>query len=263
MTRRRSRAIKRALLAIVLGAVLSSCSGEAHTATSSGTAHTATSSGTAHTATSSGTANTATSSGTAHPSTSSRPSSSNSSSSGSPINSSTATSTSTAVPDVDSQPLPIATQNLQQVGLTVGMQKYETNLSLPYMSVITTDPAAGSLEPAGFAVTLLLSAGPPCLSCRMRSLPMPDVVGQTLRQAKTTLAEQGLTLETYSFEQSPAPQGEVIQSTPPAGAQTTVWVGVELVVSAGQASQPSVSPSTGSPSVSPSAASPFPSLSES
>jgi eukaryotic-like serine/threonine-protein kinase len=240
MTRHRSRAIHHALLAIALSAVLSSC-GEAISA-----AHTAASSGSAP--------------GSGSPS--GRPVTSNSASTatatpGTSSSGTSATATSTTVPDVASQPVPEATQNLRQAGLAVGMQKHEPNLNIPADSVITTDPAAFSPEPAGYIVNLIVSTGAPwCPNCIVLPFPMPNVVGQTLYQAKTTLAEQGLSLETYSFQESSAPQGQVTQSTPSAGTPTTTSFGVTLVISSGPASPSSVSPSTGSPSISPSTASP-------
>ena len=130
-------------------------------------------------------------------------------------------------------------QNLMQAGLAVGIQKDEPNLYVPNMSVITTDPAVGSPEPTGFVVNLLVSTGPSsCSNCRGVMFPMPDVVGQSLTQAKTTLAEHALSLQTYSFQESPAPQGEVIQSTPSPGTPMTVKFGVALIISSGPSHRP-------------------------
>jgi beta-lactam-binding protein with PASTA domain len=61
------------------------------------------------------------------------------------------------VPNVDGQPVPVATNDLEQAGLAVGIQKKEPNLYVPDMSVITSDPAVGSTEQTGFAVNLLVS----------------------------------------------------------------------------------------------------------
>ena len=260
MTRRRSRTIHRALLAIALGGVLSSCgltTSTGHTGTPSGTTRTGTPSGTARTGTPSGSADTGTPAGSVP---------GGGSHSSHPVTSSTATATGTTVPNVDSQPVPEAMQNLLQAGLAVGIQKDEPNLYVPNMSVITTDPAVGSPEPTGFVVNLLVSTGPSsCSNCRGFMFPMPDVVGQSLTQAKTTLAEHGLSLQTYSLQESSAPQGEVTQSTPPTGTPMTVKVGVALIISSGPSSPSSpsspfsVSPSTPSSSVPPSTSSPSPS----
>jgi len=254
MTRRRSRTIHRALLAIALGAVLSSCglaNSAGPTGTPSGTARTGTPSGTARAGTPSGSADTGTPSGSGP---------GGGSHSSHPVTSSTATATGTTVPNVDSQPVQEAMQNLMQAGLAVGIQKDEPNLYVPNMSVITTDPAVGSPEPTGFVVNLLVSTGPSsCSNCRGVMFPMPDVVGQSLTQAKTTLAEHALSLQTYSFQESPAPQGEVIQSTPSPGTPMTVKFGVALIISSGPSSPSSpssVSPSTPSSSVPPSTSSP-------
>jgi PASTA domain len=245
MTRRRVHAINSTLLVIGLVTVLGSCGG----ATSA--VHTATPSG-------SGTPNSDSSSG--HPVSPGGPVSS-----GHPTKGGPTTATSTTVPDVESQPVQEAIQNLRQAGLAVGTQKHANNLNVPNMAVIATDPAVGSPEPTGFAVNLLVSTGPPfCPNCAPYWFPMPVVVGQTLYQAETTLAEQSLSLDSYSFQESPTPKGIVIQSTPLAGALTNVYIGVRLVISSGPATShstsPSASPSTtspsGSPSVSPSPTAP-------
>ena len=59
---------------------------------------------------------------------------------------------------------------------------------------------------------------------------MPDVVGQGLNQAITTLAEDGLTLGSYSTQAASLRPGEVIESDPPAGVTTTTAIPVVLVV---------------------------------
>lgn len=211
MTGSRSRALARALAVIMLGAVLSSCGGTVST-TSTVTSFT--------------------------PDQGSSSSGGGGSSSGPPVTSTTATSSSTpatiTVPDVNSQPLAEAIQNLTQAGLTVGQQEQRPNVIVPHQSVITTDPAVGTPEPAGFAVKLIISAGPPgCPVCGPLPLTMPDVVGQGLNQAITTLAEDGLTLGSYSTQAASLRPGEVIESDPEAGVTTTTAIPVVLVVSSG------------------------------
>jgi beta-lactam-binding protein with PASTA domain len=155
------------------------------------------------------------------------------------VTSTTATNSSSipatiTVPNVNSQPLAEAIQNLTQAGLTVGQQEQRPNLSVPHQSVITTDPAVGTSEPAGFAVKLIISAGPPgCPTCGPLPLTMPDVVGQGLNQAITTLAEDGLTLGSYSTQAASLRPGEVIESDPAAGVTTTTAIPAILVVSSG------------------------------
>ena len=78
------------------------------------------------------------------------------------------TAASTTVPNVDSEPLLDAEQALQQAGLVIGTLAQEPNLSIGSMSVISTDPAAGSAEPVGSAVNLVVSSGPyGCRGCRL------------------------------------------------------------------------------------------------
>jgi hypothetical protein len=213
--RSRFSAIKFALLAIGLGAALSSCGGSTPTASFSSCAV-----------------------GNGLPS------------APSPLISSAAlaigatapdTAASTTVPDVDSQPIQEAMRNLQNAGLTVGIQEPQSNLYVPCMFVITTDPAAGSKERNHFVVNLLISAGPPyCPNCMLGDFPMPNVIGLTLHQAKTKLAAQGLSLETYLFRASRQPRDEVIRSAPAANSLVTDWDGVTLVISSGPASSSSL-----------------------
>ena len=81
----------------------------------------------------------------------------------------------------------------------------------------------GSSEPDGFVVTLLISAGPPyCSNCLIRPGPMPSVIGETFNQAVTTLAEDGLSVKGSTDQPSPAPAGQVIESSPRAGVDATI-----------------------------------------
>lgn len=154
-----------------------------------------------------------------------------------PVRNSTSPAGTTSVPNVDSQPVPDALQLLQQDNLTVGKQEQRANLYVPSMSVITTDPAVGTPEPDGYAVTLLVSAGPPsCQYCPFASGPMPPVIGETLDQAITTLAEQDLSLQGHTSQPAPEPPGEVIASDPAPGQPVTSKTGIELVLSSGLSS---------------------------
>ena len=183
--------------------------------------------------------------------------------SGTPVTSRAATAASTTVPNVDSEPVPEAQQNLQQAGLGLGAQKQEPNLEVEPGFVIATNPAVDTQVPTGFHVNLLVSAGVPhcqgCLRIPPSPFPMPNVVGQNLQQATTTLAELGLTLGTHSFQESSVPEGTVIQSSPSAGTPTSENNEVVLVLSSGLAGSPSFSPATPPPSFSP--ATPPPSFS--
>jgi PASTA domain len=280
MTSSQFYATKCALVAIAISAVLSSCGGATSssgtvtssgpgggTVTSSGPGGGSTSSGPGGGSTSSGPGGGSTSSGPGGGSTSSGPGGGSTSSgpgggstsSGPSVSGSTATATTITVPDVDSQPIPEAMLNLRQAGLTVGLQEQKPNLYVPYQSVITTDPAAGSTEPAGFAVNLLVSAGPPsCQGCRLIQSPMPDVIGQTLHQAITTLAEQDLSLDSYTAQASTAPPGEVIESDPLPGTYIFTNADITLVISSGSSTPTTSTPTTSTPTTSSPAASPSP-----
>ena len=240
MALHRCRVIGSALLTMGLAALLSSCGGPAHTTGPPGSLPLG-SGGSSRSPGSGG-------------------------SSGTPVTSGAATATSTTVPNVDSDPVSEAQQNLQQAGLGLGAQKQEPNLEVEPGFVIATNPAVGAQVPTGFHVNLLVSVGAPrCRGCRSipYTFPMLNVVGENLQQAITTLAENGLTLGTYSFQESSVPEGTVIQSTPSAGTLTSEKIEVELVLSSGLAGSSSTpSPSTPSPST-PSSSTPSSSFSPS
>jgi PASTA domain len=250
MARHRAHAIESSLLAIGLAVALSSCGGATHH-TESRASPSSASGG------SQGTPVTTTSTSAISPSPGAK-STRTSAISTSPEAKSTSTSAiSTSVPNVDSEPVPVAMLNLEQADLTVGTQKPEPNLDVPQGSVITTDPAVGTQLSAGAAINLLVSAGPPqCGSCRNRDTAMPNLIGQTLQQAKTMLAESGFTLYTYSFQKSPQPRGIIIQSNPTPGTFASIKYGVTLVLSLGPVGSPSVSPTTAGPTVSSSTTAP-------
>src|ERR1039457_2117606 len=244
MALHRCRVIGSALLTMGLAALLSSCGGPAHTTGPPGSLPLG-SGGSSRSPGSGGSSSSPGSGG----------------SSGTPVTSGAATATSTTVPNVDSDPVSEAQQNLQQAGLGLGAQKQEPNLEVEPGFVIATNPAVGAQVTTGFHVNLLVSVGAPrCRGCRSipYTFPMLNVVGENLQQAITTLAENGLTLGTYSFQESSVPEGTVIQSTPSAGTLTSEKIEVELVLSSGLAGSSSApSPSAPSPSApSPSAPSP-------
>jgi len=74
------------------------------------------------------------------------------------------------------------------------------------------------------------------LTCRQK--PVPDLIGDKLQQAETSLALNGLTLGTTSTRESSAPAGRVIKSTPAAGTAPAPGQLVTLVISSGPTTSP-------------------------
>jgi serine/threonine-protein kinase len=244
MVRHRFRAVTSVLLVMGLATAFSSCGGADQNIVHPGSSTTHPGSSTTHPGSS-----------TTHPGSSTV---SNGQSS-SPVTSSGTRAKSTVVPDVNSEPVLVAKDTLESAGLRLGTKKPEPNLNVNIGFVITTDPAVGTQVPTGLAVNLLVSTGPGgCGSCGPKH--MPNVIGQTLQQATTTLAASGLTLGQYSHQASPEPNGIVIESTPAPGMPATSEIAVTLVLSSGQAgptpSAPSTAPTPSAPSTAPTPSAP-------
>jgi YVTN family beta-propeller protein len=148
------------------------------------------------------------------------------------------------VPNVVGQPQNTATLTINNTCvpgnstqcLKVGTVTQEPSSTVPKGSVISQDPAAGFLTPAGSAVNLVVSSGPPLLE-------VPDVVGKTQQDAETLIkatcvegTTQCLVVGTVTFQTSETvPAGSVISQAPPAGFKANVGTAVNLVVSSGRA----------------------------
>jgi len=100
---------------------------------------------------------------------------------------------------------------LQAVGLTA-TENPQSNATVPSGDVISTNPASGAQAPYGSAVTVNVSTGPPTTT-------VPDVAGQSVSQATTTLQADGLSVSGVSGNPSNAVTGTQpsIGSTVPTG----------------------------------------------
>ncbi|HSK92241.1 MAG TPA: Stk1 family PASTA domain-containing Ser/Thr kinase [Euzebyales bacterium] len=89
------------------------------------------------------------------------------------------------------------------------------------------EPAEGEEIPVDTLITLTVNSGAP-------TVEVPDVVGQTRRQAADTLAEANLRVGDTSREESDEfEEGEVIRTEPEAGEEVEENSEVDLVISAG------------------------------
>jgi beta-lactam-binding protein with PASTA domain len=119
----------------------------------------------------------------------------------------------TPVPSVVGRSKTAAEQAISQAGLRVGavLEKYSSSVAVG--AAVGTDPAAGTSEPVGYAVTLFVSRGP-------APLDVPNVTGETESAAKATLTGLGLNVTTTNQPSSTQTAGTVISqsrtgSTPP------------------------------------------------
>jgi serine/threonine-protein kinase len=93
--------------------------------------------------------------------------------------------------------------------------------------VIAQDPEADAVAREGDTITLTVSAGP-------RQVPVPDLVGRTEEEARSTLDDAGLQLGEVTEEQSDdVEEGLVISQAPEAGEEVNARSRVDIVVSAG------------------------------
>ncbi len=87
-------------------------------------------------------------------------------------------------------------------------------------------------------VLLLTGVGAYALLAKTATTTMPDLVGQTLTNANTTLHDDGLVSQTTLQVSSTVPAGSVISTDPKAGVKVTKGQLVSLVVSQGSTSTP-------------------------
>ncbi len=132
-----------------------------------------------------------------------------------------------AVPDVVGKEFDLATTDLTDGGLKVveGASRYHD--SLPEGMVVATDPEAGTEVEPGHTVTVTLSKGRAPIS-------VPNLVGKSLNEARSTLNQLGLVLvEPPTVKESDRPRNEVLGQSPADGAGVEKGAKVSLVVSQG------------------------------
>ena len=131
------------------------------------------------------------------------------------------------VPDVVGLQQGAAETALVEAFLAVGAVTESWSATVPVGEVISQNPAAAAVVPAGSAVDLEVSKGP-------EPVPVPDVVGLQQAAAESALTGAGLAVGTVteSFSAT-APVGEVMSQTPAAGALALPGSAVDLEVSKG------------------------------
>ncbi|WP_049190707.1 Stk1 family PASTA domain-containing Ser/Thr kinase [Corynebacterium sp. 212_CJEI] len=131
----------------------------------------------------------------------------------------------TNVPDVRDKQAEEARRLLEEAGLVVNPKlQEEPSEDVPRGNVIEQSPAAGSQVSKGTRVTLTVSSG-------IETKTVPDVTGQRLDSARTTLESAGFVVEVVEVD-STEEQGTVVE-VPQKGTELTVGTTVELHVSRG------------------------------
>ncbi|MEL6951284.1 MAG: PASTA domain-containing protein [Pseudomonadota bacterium] len=116
---------------------------------------------------------------------------------------------------------------LTNAGLTLGDTSAVPSVDVVAGSVVSQDPAAGTLVAATTAVNLVISLGPD-------PVPVPDIVGLQEAQAMTVLfnagLEVGVVIETFS---NTVPLGEIISQSLPPGQIVPLDTALDYTVSLG------------------------------
>ncbi|TFD83888.1 PASTA domain-containing protein [Cryobacterium lactosi] len=125
-----------------------------------------------------------------------------------------------AVPDVRGQSMEDAKSALEGAGFEFA-DGGVTDSELPAGTVARTDPAGGSQASSGATITVYSSNGAQGL--------LPDVAGQTLEQARATLAGFNVVVTDQAVN-DPGQNNKVISMSPAAGTAATKGSSVTLVV---------------------------------
>jgi serine/threonine-protein kinase len=113
-----------------------------------------------------------------------------------------------AVPKMAGMTVDRAQDALRSQHLSYGRAVRRYDASAPRGMVLTSNPVAGSREPRGFQVDLVVSKGP-------RPIHVRDWVGKSADRARRVMEHQGLVVDTSNQQYSDqVPQGHVIAQTP-------------------------------------------------
>jgi eukaryotic-like serine/threonine-protein kinase len=115
-----------------------------------------------------------------------------------------------------------AIQQLNDQGLT---PKVETKVTTkaPPGTVFQQDPVAGELVDNGSDVTITVARGP-------KQIDVPDVVGMTVDEARSTLQDAGLDLGNVQQQESTEKEGSILSQNPAAGSSIDKGTPVDVIV---------------------------------
>jgi serine/threonine-protein kinase len=131
------------------------------------------------------------------------------------------------VPQVHAEAASTAQAELQNLGFTVKFGPGQHNNQVAKGGVVRTEPAIGTSVKRGALVTIIESTGPVMIG-------VPQVTGLTQAAAVAQLKKAGLTVGAITTTASATiPAGEVISTTPVAGAVWPQPKPVQIAVSAG------------------------------
>jgi beta-lactam-binding protein with PASTA domain/predicted Ser/Thr protein kinase len=131
------------------------------------------------------------------------------------------------VPAVVGEQIGIARTQLTNAGFSVHENTPERN-SHPAGTVFAQSPTGGAKADKGSTVTLTVSSGP-------GNVAVPGVIGEPLKNAENLIKHAGLTVGALHQQSSTTiPSGDVVNTSPSAGASVPVGSSVEIFVSSGK-----------------------------
>ena len=140
------------------------------------------------------------------------------------------TATQVEVPNVVGQPVADAQRTLEGLGFDVEITQ-EANEDQEEGFVFDQDPDRGQKVDEGSTVQLKVSAG-------AEAIPVPDVIGSQVDQARLLLTGQGFTVREEQVVDEEAPVGEVVDQDPGPNDEAPRGSEVTLSVSKGPADRP-------------------------
>lgn len=116
---------------------------------------------------------------------------------------------------------------VKAIGATLTIASYDFDEQVPADRILRTTPAAGQRVKAGGVVSAVLSKGP-------ERYAVPDLVGKSINQADSVLADLGLLLgaRTEAFSETVG-KDLIISTLPAAGSEVRRGTSVDVVVSKG------------------------------
>ncbi|MFM7030276.1 MAG: protein kinase domain-containing protein [Micrococcales bacterium] len=137
------------------------------------------------------------------------------------------------VPNVVSQTYDAGKTALENAQLTPN-RVYQQSDTVPADTIISTDPAAGTVVATNQVITVYVSSG-------KGQVTVPNLVGLTEDAAANALTSANLLLGSInSVNSATIPQNQVVSSTPAAGSSVTAGTSINLNVSNGQVLVPNV-----------------------
>lgn len=133
-----------------------------------------------------------------------------------------------AVPDVVGQTEADANSAITAAGL-VAAKTEAADDTVPAGSVISQDPAAGTMVDSGTNVNIVVSTGPDAPA----TVPVPDVAGKSAADGQAELEAAGFTVTTEEQASETVEAGLIIETNPSAGTEVAAGTDVKMIVSSG------------------------------